>query len=139
MTRSRLLLLALLGLAVLAVPATAKAPKLPHVSFKGWTVYSPGAATKAKPGATVTQCLNPGELLARGPVRGAIKHQKYLETWSLNGKKTDAFTISWNGKGNYQDSWSLTTDKGFRNGKWTITLTRRGKLIGRESVRLRCK
>jgi len=72
-------------------------------------------------------------------VHGAIKHQSYQETWYRNGKKTDRFTISWAKKGTYSDSWSLSDAHGFRNGTWTLKLTRKGKLIGRESLKLSCR
>jgi hypothetical protein len=145
MTRAlRLLpaLILLVAVTVAVVPATAKKKKaspLPHVTFAGFTVYSLGGVPgKVKAGHTDKTCHEPGSILARGTVKGAIKHQKYLETWSLNGKKTDAFTISWAKKGTYADSWELTGRQAFRNGTWTITLTRQGKRIGRASVKLAC-
>jgi hypothetical protein len=143
--RSRVVpaLAALLALAVaVAGPATARkrqASPLPHVTFAGFTIYSLGGGqAKVKPGKRITACHAPASILARGTVKGAIKHQKYLETWSRNGKKTDSFTISWAKKGKYADSWELTDRNGFRNGTWTITLTRGGKRIGRETVKLAC-
>jgi hypothetical protein len=67
-----------------------------------------------------------------------VKRQKYLETWYRNGHRTDAFSIAWFRAGAFPDSWSLTDAHGFRNGTRTLKLTRRGKLIGRESLKLAC-
>jgi hypothetical protein len=128
----------LIVLAALAAPAAAKAPAVPHVTFSGWTVYSASGAKTVKAGATLTACHKPTELLAKGRVVRAVRHQSYVETWRKNGRKTDRFVISWAGKGSYADSWSLSSAAGFANGRWNLKLTRGTRTIGTESITLRC-
>jgi hypothetical protein len=113
------------------------------VGISSWSVETlDGATHHAKPGSVYRACAsNPVHAIdALGNVHHARKGTAFKEIWSVRGKVSDVFHVSWSKSGDFKDSFGIAANSGaLTTGKWKLKLVQGGRQIGGSTITIRKK